>query len=72
MPDQLAKSLSERELEHESYTIVGVASSPVYLDYERDVSQLGSGAVSFNAWVFEEELRCRIVMLAIRLCSPKA
>ncbi len=69
---QLAKSLSERELEHESYTIVGVASSPVYLDYERDVSQLGSGAVSFNAWVFEEEFKMPDpLMLAIRLCCTE-
>ncbi len=69
---QLAKSLSERELKHESYTIVGVVSSPVYLDYERDVSQLGSGAVSFNAWVFQSEFKMPDpLMLAIKLCCTE-
>ena len=33
-------------LVHDSYTIVGIADTPLYLDYDRGTSSIGSGSIS--------------------------
>ncbi|MDO5733570.1 MAG: FtsX-like permease family protein [Eubacteriales bacterium] len=65
---QLAKAMGDRDLKHESYTIVGFVNSPLYITFQRDMSSLGAGSVDFNAYVRKTEFKLADPpLLAIRV-----
>ncbi len=55
LPVQESNSEDTRELlRYEEYTVVGLAWSPCYLNYERGTSSLGSGSVAAFVYIPEE------------------
>ncbi len=40
---------------HESYIVVGFATSPLFLNYERGSTRIGSGTISYFAYLLPEE-----------------
>lgn len=52
-PDE-SKTLSE-SLENEEYEIVGIVSSPMYIGYERDKTNVGNGSVDSNIFIIEDD-----------------
>ncbi|MBR1862469.1 MAG: ABC transporter permease [Ruminococcus sp.] len=55
-PDD-SRELTET-LAHESFEIVGIVSSPLYIGYERDATTVGNGTVVSNVFLREEEFVC--------------
>ena len=55
LPVQASNSEDTRELlRYDGYTVVGLAWSPCYLNYERGTSSLGSGSVSAFVYIPED------------------
>lgn len=52
-PDE-SKTLSE-SLENDEYEIVGIVSSPMYIGYERDKTNVGNGSVDSNIFIIEDD-----------------
>lgn len=52
-PDE-SKELSE-SLKNDEYEIVGIVSSPMYIGYERDKTNVGNGSVDSNIFIIEED-----------------
>lgn len=52
-PDE-SKALSE-SLKNDEYEIVGIVSSPMYIGYERDKTNVGNGSVDSNIFIIEED-----------------
>ncbi len=52
-PDE-SKALSE-SLKNDEYEIVGIVSSPMYIGYERDKTNVGNGTVDSNIFIIEED-----------------
>ncbi len=52
-PDE-SKALSE-SLKNDEYEIVGIVSSPMYIGYERDKTNVGNGLVDSNIFIIEED-----------------
>ena len=55
-PDK-TKKLTDT-LAHEDYKIVGIVTSPCYIGYERDVTDVGNGTIVSNVFLAEEEFVC--------------
>lgn len=45
-------------LANETYEIVGIVVSPMYIGYERDATQVGDGTIVSNVFLKEEEFVC--------------
>ncbi len=52
-PDE-SKALSE-SLKNDEYKIVGIVSSPMYIGYERDKTNVGNGTVDSNIFITQED-----------------
>lgn len=52
-PDE-SKALSE-SLKNDEYEIVGIVSSPMYIGYERDKTNVGNGTVDSNIFITQED-----------------
>ncbi len=52
-PDE-SKPLSD-SLKNDEYEIVGIVSSPMYIGYERDKTNVGNGSVDSNIFIIEED-----------------
>ncbi len=59
------EDIKEKSLKENTFTIVGIGTSPYYLSYEKGSSDIGSGSVDFFLYIPEEDFKYDVYLEAL-------